>query len=471
MSNREMNNILRQLPAVNAIITSDRGRELAEVYGHSLAVEACGIILDQWRKKIKDSPEPSLPPPDLIIAEMAGLLAALTANRLKRVVNATGIILHTNLGRAILGERARNALLETAAHYTNLEYDLEHGKRGSRYDHVEELLVRLTGAESALVVNNNAGAVLLVMNTLAVGKEVIVSRGELVEIGGSFRVPEVLKLGEVKLVEVGTTNRTNYNDYRNAIGEKTAMILKVHTSNYRITGFTTAVPGKELRQLADAVGIPLVEDLGSGSLLDLSGYGLTGETPVAKVIADGIDVVTFSGDKLLGGPQAGIVVGKDKYIRAMKANQLTRALRVDKFTLAALEATLLEYLKPEGVFEHIPVFRMLAISPDKLQEKAEALLSTLEPGLEGTQAKIAVIPTVAQMGGGSIPGQGFPSRGIALKHKDKSPLELEAGFRKLPVPVIGYIDKERYILDLRTLLPGDEEIVARGIREILLKEV
>lgn len=468
MSDSQRNNILRRLPAVHAIITSQRGQELAGVYGHRLAVEACGLVLEQWRRRIINSPEPSAPSIDLLITEMADLLAGLTANHLKRVVNATGIILHTNLGRAVLGPRAREALLEAATHYTNLEYDLENGKRGSRYDHVEEYLVRLTGAEGALAVNNNAGAVLLAVNTLAAGREVIVSRGELVEIGGSFRIPEVLKLGAVKLVEVGTTNRTHYEDYQNAIGPNTALILKVHTSNYRITGFTQSVSGKELRQLACGAGIPLVEDLGSGSLLDLSAYGLAGETPVSRVIEDGIDVVTFSGDKLLGGPQAGIIAGKNRYIKAMKANQLTRALRIDKFTLAALEATLQEYLRPDGVFENIPVYRMLAVSADKLQERADGIINRLGPGAGGAKAGITAVPTVAQMGGGSIPGQGLPSRGIAISHAEKSPLELEAAFRKLPVPVIGYIDKERYILDMRTLLPGDEEIIIQGISEVVL---
>jgi len=467
--NRQLNTLLRQLPAVNTIINSDKGKELVKFYGHHLTVEASSLVLELWRKKMINSPDTALPLTELIIQEIRELLAGITSTRLKRVVNATGIILHTNLGRAVLSQKARKALDEAAAYYTNLEYNLEKGERGSRYDHVEDLLVRLTGAEGALVVNNNAGAVLLIMNTLAAGREVIVSRGELVEIGGSFRIPEVLKLGGVKLAEVGTTNRTHYDDYKNAVSENTALILKVHTSNYRITGYTQAVPGKELLKIARSSEIPLVEDLGSGTLLDLSGYGLVDETPVKTVIETGVDVVAFSGDKLLGGPQAGIIVGKKKYIKAMKANQLTRALRVDKFTLAALEATLREYLRPDTVCENIPVYRMLCTPLEKLQEKASGIIERL--GIRRESVSITGVPTVAQMGGGSIPGEGISSWGIAISHTDKNAFELETRFRKLPAAIIGYIEKERFILDMRTLLPGDEEILADGIRKIVCEEV
>ena len=466
MSDEQRNRLLRQLPAVHTIINSEEGAELVRKYGHRLVVEACGLILELWRKKIISSPDSSLPGDDsidIIIQEIRELVTGMSSAHLKKVVNATGIILHTNLGRAVLSKRAQEALQTAAANYTNLEYDLECGKRGSRYDHVESLLVRLTGAEGAMVVNNNAGAVLLAMNTLAAGREVIVSRGELVEIGGSFRIPEVLKLGGVKLVEIGTTNRTHFDDYKNALADNTALILKVHTSNYRITGFTQSVSRKELVKLARSGEIPLVEDLGSGTLLDLSGYGLADETPVGQVIEAGVDVVTFSGDKLLGGPQAGIIVGKNKYIKAMKTNQLARALRVDKFTLAALEATLQEYLRPEDVYKNIPIYRMLSTPLEELKQKTALIINSL--GIEHDRVIISGIPTVAQMGGGSMPGQGIFSWGIAISHADKSPLQLEAEFRRLPVAVIGYIEKERYILDMRTVLPGDEEIIAQAIRE------
>ncbi|MCR4442102.1 MAG: L-seryl-tRNA(Sec) selenium transferase [Peptococcaceae bacterium] len=467
---RDEKRLLRQLPAVHAVVDSEDGKALVEEYGHELVVEAANLVLDVWRNKLRQTAGVQ-PLPDLhkIQSDIREYLSVLNRPRLRRVVNATGIILHTNLGRAVLSQRAQEALSEAAARYTNLEYNLENGKRGSRYDHVEELLVRLTGAESAMVVNNNAGAVLLAVNTLAAGKEVIVSRGELVEIGGSFRIPEVLKLGGVTLREVGTTNRTHFSDYQKALNPQTGLILKVHTSNFRITGFTRSVERRELLELAVGNGIPLVEDLGSGSLLDLSPYGLKDETPVPRVIAEGVDLVTFSGDKLLGGPQAGIAAGKRKYIDQMKANQLARALRVDKFTLAALEATLREYLQPAKVWRNIPIYRMLAASQDELMRKAEEIIEETIKGRDLTAGAFALqgIPTKSQMGGGSLPGQDIVSFGLALSSAEKSPAEIERFFRSYTVPIIGYLEQDRFILDMRTLLPGDEEIIKQAIKELV----
>jgi len=470
VANVDANRLLRQLPAVHTLLDTKTGLKLIEQYGRELVTEASARVLGLWREKIlagQYDSELAWPPAskDLLTEIQLQLNNIFTISHLRRVVNATGIILHTNLGRAVLGERALAALNEAAGFYTNLEYNLEKGERGSRHDHVEELLIRLSGAEAAMVVNNNAAAVLLVMNTLAMGKEVVVSRGELVEIGGSFRIPEVLKMGGVTLVEVGTTNRTHLGDYEKAVGIATGVILKVHASNFRIYGFVKSVQTDELVQLAHKSNVPLVEDLGSGSLVDLSAYGVKDETPVAHVLSSGVDVVTFSGDKLLGGPQAGIIVGKKEYIKAMKANQLSRALRVDKFTLAALEATLREYLRPEYVLKELPIYRMLITPLQELEEKAHKIAGDIT----AIQSRISAtpVPTQAQMGGGSLPGQDIPSWGIVLESKKESAGEIESALRHNAVPIVGYIDKDRYTLDLRTLLPGDEEIIIKCIKDLI----
>lgn len=485
-----LNERLRRLPAVHTLLNSQSGKALVGEYGHKLVLEAAGVILDLWRKKLlsqegctkrKEFPEselgggekdyPEVPELLELCREMEFYLAKVVSPCYKRVVNATGIILHTNLGRSLLCEQAREAMNLAASYYTNLEYDLEQGIRGERYAHVEELLTKFTGAESALVVNNNAAAVLLVLNSLAAGREVIVSRGELVEIGGSFRIPEVLKLGGVRLVEVGTTNRTHLKDYREAITENTGLILKVHTSNYRITGFTSSVQREKLVQLGREKGLPVVEDLGSGTLLNLSVYGLRDEPLIADVIKAGVDVVTFSGDKLLGGPQAGVITGKKEYINIMKGNQLTRALRIDKCTVAALEATLREYFRPETVVKQVPIYKMLTASLEELKNRGEYIKkSLLQQSNAQTKKRIEVqlARTKAQMGGGSLPGQEIPSMGLVLNFPSQNLTEVEQTLRSLSVPILGYIDKNRYVLDLRTLLPGDEEIIIRGILELIL---
>jgi len=457
------NSMLRKLPAVNSILISEPGQIMVEEYGHELVVEALNIVLDKCRQNLLAGLicEPNSAS---IAQEAANYLSNYFTPRLKRVINATGIILHTNLGRAVLSEKAQSALRVSAASYTNLEYDLATGRRGSRHSLVEHLLVRLTGAESAMVVNNNAAAVLLVMHTLAAGREAIVSRGELVEIGGSFRIPEVLRLGEVKLMEVGTTNRTHLADYQNAIGANTALLLKVHTSNYRIVGFSKTVDRRALKELAMSYNLPLVEDLGSGSLLDLTNLGLQEETPVAKVIAQGADVVTFSGDKLLGGPQAGIIVGKKVFLDAMKGNHLTRALRPDKFTLAALEATLREYLQPREVMKEIPAYQMLSRSLEELDDVAQRMAKDLAviAGIDSCE----VVETRGEMGAGSLPGQDLISKGVALKITGLPLQQMEVALRNLLVPIVGYIEDERLILDARTLLPGDEELIIDGFNTI-----
>jgi len=387
------------------------------------------------------------------------LLKKLTSTEynLQRVINATGVVLHTNCGRALLAPEVARFVSEQAERYSNLELNIQTGERGSRYVHVEELLCRLTGAEAAMVVNNNAAAVLLMMNTFAQGKEVIVSRGELVEVGGSFRIPEVLKAGGARLVEVGATNKTWRKDYEAAIGPDTALLLKVHTSNYRVEGFTHAVTGAELVELGEERGVPVMEDLGSGSFFDGASLGFPTEPTIKQAVKSGLSLVTFSGDKLLGGPQAGIIVGKRVFVERLKANQLTRALRVDKLTLAALEGTLRLY--ENGEIEDIPVWRMLSAPLDTLHKAASELVMALQPN-----QKIAaeLKEDVSQVGGGAWPTVGLPTWVCAIRPAEGNVIELEEFLRLGPVAILSRIHKDRVLIDVRTLLSGDsEEIVLR----------
>ncbi|GAB6152467.1 L-seryl-tRNA(Sec) selenium transferase [Desulfosporosinus burensis] len=377
---------------------------------------------------------------------------------LRRVINATGVVLHTNCGRALLAPEVARFVAEQAERYSNLELNIETGSRGSRYVHVEEILCRLTGAEAAMVVNNNAAAVLLMMNTFAQGKEVIVSRGELVEVGGSFRIPEVLKAGGAKLVEVGSTNKTWLRDYESVIGPETALLLKVHTSNYRVEGFTHAVSGAELVELGEKHGLAVMEDLGSGSFFDGASLGFPIEPTIKQTVKAGLALVTFSGDKLLGGPQAGIIVGKKGYIERLRANQLTRALRIDKLTLAALEGTLRLY--ENGGIDEIPVWRMLSAPLDTLHKIASELVTELQ-----SNARIAVElkEDVSQVGGGAWPTVELPTWVCAIRPIQGSVLELEAFLRLGTVAILARIHKDWVLVDVRTLLSGDREEIVRRL--------
>jgi L-seryl-tRNA(Ser) seleniumtransferase len=381
------------------------------------------------------------------------------------VINATGVVIHTNLGRSPLHPSALRHLVEISKAYSNLEYDLDRGDRGTRYAHVEEILCRLSGAESAMAVNNNAGAVLLVLNTLAEGREVVVSRGELVEIGGAFRIPDVMKRSGALLKEVGTTNRTHLTDYLKAIGPQTALLLKVHTSNFRVLGFTSEVPLQELVQLGKEQRLPVMEDLGSGCLVDLTKYGLEKEPTVQEVIKTGVDLVTFSGDKLLGGPQAGIILGKKGVIDLIKTNPLTRALRIDKLTLAALESTLLVYLDERKAMEEIPTLRMLAVGQDRLRQRGRRLLRRL-----ARMDKIEAVmrEDVSQVGGGSLPLQALPTMVIAIKPCSLSVNDLEKRLREGSPPIISRIHKEELVLDLRTIFDEEIPLVEEGIGKALI---
>jgi L-seryl-tRNA(Ser) seleniumtransferase len=370
--------------------------------------------------------------------------------KLRRVINGTGVVIHTNLGRSILTQKATDSLAQAGGYYSNLEFDLETGKRGSRYNLVEELLCYLTGAESALVVNNNAAAVLIALDTLTRNKEAIVSRGQLVEIGGSFRIPDVMAKSGARLVEVGATNRTHLYDYERAISEETALLLRVHTSNFRIIGFTSEVSAEDLVTLAGKNNLITMEDLGSGSLVDFSRFGFPKEPTVQQIIQAGVDVVTFSGDKLLGGPQAGIIVGKRDIIDRIKKNPLNRALRIDKFTLAALESILREYLDFDKALKNVPTLAMLTAPVADLKKRAQRVARRLTRKL-GEKCRAAAIPTVSRVGGGALPEYSIGSWAIALEPSTMTLHTFETMLRRLTIPIIGRIENDRFLLDVRTV--------------------
>lgn len=374
----------------------------------------------------------------------------------RTLINATGVVVHTNLGRSILPRAAMDILLQVGSRYSNLEFDLATGGRGSRYSLVEELLCELTGAEAALVVNNNAAAVLLVLETLAAGREVVVSRGQLVEIGGSFRIPDVMAKSGAKLVEVGATNRTHLRDYAAAITDETAMLLKVHASNFKIIGFTSEVELPDLVALAKKHDLLVMEDLGSGCLVDLARFGLEKEPTVSEVLKAGVDVVTFSGDKLLGGPQAGLILGKREIIARVKKNPMNRALRIDKFTLAGLESVLRLYFDEEQAVRSIPTLALLAMPYETIARRAKRLLRRVKKSL-APHCALSTIKTESRVGGGALPEQGLPSCAVAIKPLGRSVNALEESLRTAPLPVIGRIEEERYVLDMRTV--ADDEVL------------
>lgn len=383
---------------------------------------------------------------------------------LEPVINGTGVILHTNLGRSLLSPAIKDYINRIMFSYSNLEYNLQEKRRGLRYHHVEKVLRELTGAEDVLVVNNNAAAVMLTLDTLVPSKEVIVSRGELVEIGGSFRIPEIITKGGGTLHEVGTTNKTHLSDYQAALNEDTGAILKVHTSNYRIIGFTERPSTAELQQLAEVADIPMINDLGSGLFIDLSKYGLPKEPLIQEAVANS-DIVTFSGDKLLGGPQAGIIAGKHSLIEKIKSNQLLRALRVDKLTLAALEATLDLYRNPKRAVREIPTLRMITLEMDELTRCANDLANKLNT-VNGLSVK--VIPGSSQVGGGSFPGYEIPTALVSVQlPEDYSATRFEQLLRTGPIPIIARLEHDQILLDVRTLQAGDTEIIYNRIAELV----
>ena len=385
------------------------------------------------------------------------------AYKLRRVVNATGVVIHTNLGRSLINEKIMDNIRDIAINYSNLEYDLATGSRGSRYSHLEEIICEITGGEAAMVVNNNAAAVMLVLSSMAKGKEVIVSRGELIEIGGSFRIPDVMEQSGASLVEVGTTNKTHLWDFENAINENTGALLKVHTSNYRVLGFTSNVDSSELFELKEKYNIPLIDDLGSGVLVDLSKYGIEYEPTVQESLKKGVDIVTFSGDKLLGGPQVGIIVGKREYIEKMKKNPLTRAFRVDKFTISALEATLRYYLDEGVASKEIPTLSMLSMNRDEIERKAIELKSKIIDIIKDDNFKIDIEDNFSEVGGGSLPLEKLPTKCIVLTIENLSTQEFENNLRKFNIPIITRLYKDRIYMDLRTIKEEEYSIVVEGL--------
>jgi L-seryl-tRNA(Ser) seleniumtransferase len=435
-------------PSVDRVLTSEAGRELVEQFGRKSVTQALREQLDTLRKNLNN-----LPSMETLLADLKATLEQQASFSLKRLFNLSGTILHTNLGRAILPQSALARVVDIGGSASNLEYDLDDGQRGDRDSHIESLICELTGAEAATVVNNNAAAVLLVLNTLALGKEVPVSRGELVEIGGSFRIPEIMARSGCSLVEIGATNRTHLKDYQSAIGPSTALLLKVHTSNYEIRGFTNEVSETEITNLAHEHNLPFVTDLGSGSLLDLSKYGLPKEPTVGNAIENGADVVTFSGDKLLGGPQSGLIVGKKKYIDLIKDNPMKRALRVDKMTIAALFEVLRLYQDPDHIHETLPTLHHLTRPVDDIKKQAEALLDPIIVMFDSI-ADISIEDTESQIGSGSLPLELLPSKSLSVRPQSSSDSllrELSDAFRQLPIPVVGRIHDGALFFDLRTL--------------------
>ncbi|MEW6261412.1 MAG: L-seryl-tRNA(Sec) selenium transferase [Thermodesulfobacteriota bacterium] len=460
---------LRSLPSVDRLLNWLDAHGPSASIPRPIKLRAARETIDAFRKRIvTSSSEEAAAPFDEtdICREAARLAMKLDRPRLRRTINATGIIIHTNLGRSLLAQTAIDNIAEIASHYSNLEYNLEKGKRGSRYTAVEDILCEISGAEAAMVVNNNAAGVLLCLDTIAKGREVIVSRGELIEIGGSFRIPDVMAKSGAILKEVGTTNRTHLRDYETALTPDTALLLKVHTSNYRILGFTASVPLGALVELAKARSLPVMEDLGSGTFIDFSRYGLVHEPTVQESIAAGADIVTFSGDKLLGGPQAGIILGKPAWIEAIRKNPLTRALRIDKLTLAALEATLRLYRNPEAAVETIPTLQGITRSKEDLRPRAERLLHAIE-GIADPGLQAAIVDVTSQAGGGSLPLLDLPSLGVSLVISGRGPNEIESALRSQPLPVIGRIESDRFVMDVRTLCEAEIDLIADAVRRML----
>lgn len=461
----DINTLLRRLPAVDRLLNEPALRDLVSHIPHLLLVEAAQQTISEVRRQVLAGESPELSP--AVIADRAAVLAQRKSEpALRPVLNATGTLLHTNLGRAPLAPAALAAVTAVARGYSNLEFDLVSGERGHRYSHIEELLIRLTGAEAATVVNNNAGAVLLALTALAKGKEAIVSRGEMIEIGGAFRVPDVMAAGGVLLREVGTTNKTHLRDYREAITAATGLLLKIHTSNYRIVGFTAAVSAAEMVDLGREHGLVVMEDLGSGMLLDLSPFGLPREPTVAEAVAAGIDVVTFSGDKLLGGPQAGLIVGRRAAIEKIRKHPMARALRSDKLTLAALEATLRLYLDPQRALAEIPVLRMLAVSPVELKNRSRRLARRLAAAV-AKAARIEVVAETSTVGGGALPLTQLPGFALAISPQNLSVDALAARLRSGRLPLVGRIHEGRLLLNLRTVAQREENDLVQAVTAAL----
>ena len=467
--NQQQKEALRNLPAVDHVLELSKSDPFFEEVPRSVLIRSIRSVLDNRRRQIIEQDPAHI---DELLADAAvvtgvkDLVRQAQSLNLRATVNATGIVIHTNLGRSLLAESAIEHLCAVGRRYSNLEFDLDKGRRGSRYANVEDLICEISGAESAMAVNNCAGAVLLALETMAAGKKVIVSRGELVEIGGSFRVPDVMAKSGGILCEVGTTNRTHLRDYENAVDEQTALLLKVHKSNYSVVGFSAEVSLKDLVALGQKHQVPVMEDLGSGTFIDFSRYGLLKEPTVQESVSTGVDIITFSGDKLLGGPQAGLVVGKKACIDRIKKNPITRALRIDKLTLAALESTLRLYRDEEKAVQAIPTLRMMLQPIATLEEKATRLKKMLESAGRG-RLTVASLDLVSRPGGGSLPLLELPSKGLGLRIDGLSANAIEKSLRLYSPPIIGRIEDDLYTMDMRTLQDDELETIRSAIETLL----
>ena len=461
------NMLYRSIPKVDVLLENQDIVTLIENHHRDVVVDVIREEIDKLRNFIKENDDVNLIETKInnLIENIKISTEKVYSYNIKKVINGTGTILHTNLGRAIISKKHADYLSEVVTSYSNLEYNLEEGKRGERYSHFEKLICKITGAEAAMAVNNNAAAVMLVLSSMAAEKEVIVSRGELVEVGGKFRIPDVMKSSNAHLVEIGTTNKTHLEDYEDAISENTGAFLKVHTSNFKILGFTESVSIEELCKLGREKDIPVIEDIGSGVLIDLSKYGLEYEPTVQDSIKAGVDVVSFSGDKLLGGPQAGIIVGKKKYIDKMKKNPLTRAFRIDKFTATILEMIFHEYLNEEDAIKNIPVLSLITKDLKEIEKNANTLFNKIE-NLKDV-ADINIKDTLSQIGGGSLPAERIKSKSVTIMPKNISTQSLEAKLRAGKNPVVGRISEEKLILDMRTVLEDEIDILAQKLIDIL----
>lgn len=462
--------LYRSIPKVDMLLEEESVKAMIERFGREPVMDTIRKETEKLRQYIS-SCEDEVAARDecgMLLGRIEASVNQMFQPNMKMVFNGTGTVLHTNLGRSPIAPEHMERLMVVSTWYSNLEYDLELGGRGERYAHFEKLLCRLTGAEAAMAVNNNAAAVMLLLNSMAKGGEVIVSRGELVEIGGKFRIPDVMEQSGAVLKEVGTTNKTHVSDYEDGIGPETKALLKVHTSNYRIVGFTNTVSMEELVPLKDKYGIPLIEDLGSGMLIDLSKYGLTYEPTVQDALKHGADVVCFSGDKLLGGPQAGIIVGRKKYIDIMKKNQLTRALRIDKFTACILESILMEYLCEENAVKKIPTLNMITKPLSEITSDAEELAGLFKQA--GIPAKIGLLACESQVGGGSMPLERLKSMAVTLKPEKIGIPELEERLRRMPMPLIARIADDTLVIDVRTIRKETFHLLVNHIKDLEIFE-
>ncbi|MBX8938707.1 L-seryl-tRNA(Sec) selenium transferase [Enterococcus gilvus] len=454
---KEIQNILASLPSVDVLL-----KQIDPIYPHGKAKEATQQVVASLREAVVDGTRKTVIDQKEVVAMIHKQLEEKQFS-LRRVINGTGTVIHTNLGRSSLSAKTQEQLLATSFHYSNLEFDLESGKRGSRYSHLVSIVKKLTGAEDVLVVNNNAAAVLLVLSTLTQEKEVLVSRGELVEIGGAFRIPDVITSSGGTIVEVGTTNKTHLADYEKALTEETGAVLKVHTSNYRIVGFTESPALEDLAELAHQNDLPLINDLGSGLLLDMRPFGLPYEPTVKEVLDQGCDIVTFSGDKLLGGPQAGIIVGKKEYIKKMKKNQLLRALRIDKMTLSALEATLSLYLDEKEALKSVPTLQMIGLSEEDCLGKAAELAAMLQ---RITELSVKIEKDSSKIGGGSYPEHLLPTYAVVLSSERFTADDLQEKLRLAATPIITRVKNDCNFLDLRTIAVEEFSLIQESLQEI-----